>query len=192
MDPPRSRCRAAAARYLTAGSATRRRRRSAWGRRATGTGRADSSPLPGFGPWTVDVIGMRALGDPDAFLAHRPRHPARGPGSWACRRPPPPSRRARRRGARGGRTRSSTCGRRTSPDQLPPRISDFKQMRHGFKRSGPNCETASVIDSPVRPPHPRRRGTLLCGLYMVGQRHRPPDETFGERDDRPSVRSPTS
>ncbi|MFG2637659.1 AlkA N-terminal domain-containing protein [Streptomyces sp. NPDC048362] len=25
--------------------------------------------LPGFGPWTVDVIGMRALGDPDAFLA---------------------------------------------------------------------------------------------------------------------------
>ncbi|MEU0676591.1 AlkA N-terminal domain-containing protein [Streptomyces sp. NPDC006172] len=24
--------------------------------------------LPGFGPWTVDVIGMRALGDPDAFL----------------------------------------------------------------------------------------------------------------------------
>ncbi|MFI6488588.1 AlkA N-terminal domain-containing protein [Streptomyces sp. NPDC050564] len=25
--------------------------------------------LPGFGPWTVDVIAMRALGDPDAFLA---------------------------------------------------------------------------------------------------------------------------
>ncbi|MFF3204648.1 AlkA N-terminal domain-containing protein [Streptomyces sp. NPDC002962] len=24
--------------------------------------------LPGFGPWTVDVIAMRALGDPDAFL----------------------------------------------------------------------------------------------------------------------------
>jgi AraC family transcriptional regulator of adaptative response / DNA-3-methyladenine glycosylase II len=26
--------------------------------------------LPGFGPWTVDVIAMRALGDPDAFLAN--------------------------------------------------------------------------------------------------------------------------
>ncbi|GHD95199.1 DNA-3-methyladenine glycosylase [Streptomyces naganishii JCM 4654] len=24
--------------------------------------------LPGFGPWTADVISMRALGDPDAFL----------------------------------------------------------------------------------------------------------------------------
>ncbi|WTX19854.1 helix-turn-helix domain-containing protein [Streptomyces sp. NBC_00005] len=24
--------------------------------------------LPGFGPWTVDAIAMRALGDPDAFL----------------------------------------------------------------------------------------------------------------------------
>jgi AraC family transcriptional regulator of adaptative response / DNA-3-methyladenine glycosylase II len=23
--------------------------------------------LPGLGPWTVDVIAMRALGDPDAF-----------------------------------------------------------------------------------------------------------------------------
>ncbi|MGI8753187.1 MAG: AlkA N-terminal domain-containing protein [Acidimicrobiales bacterium] len=25
--------------------------------------------LPGFGPWTVETIAMRALGDPDAFLA---------------------------------------------------------------------------------------------------------------------------
>jgi len=24
--------------------------------------------LPGFGPWTVETIAMRALGDPDAFL----------------------------------------------------------------------------------------------------------------------------
>ncbi|GGZ69647.1 DNA-3-methyladenine glycosylase 2 family protein [Streptomyces bluensis] len=30
--------------------------------------RAQLLALPGFGPWTVDVIGMRALGDPDAFL----------------------------------------------------------------------------------------------------------------------------
>lgn len=30
--------------------------------------RAALSALPGFGPWTVEVIAMRALGDPDAFL----------------------------------------------------------------------------------------------------------------------------
>jgi AraC family transcriptional regulator of adaptative response / DNA-3-methyladenine glycosylase II len=31
--------------------------------------RAQLSELPGFGPWTVETIAMRALGDPDAFLA---------------------------------------------------------------------------------------------------------------------------
>lgn len=31
--------------------------------------RAGLLALPGFGPWTVEVIAMRALGDPDAFLA---------------------------------------------------------------------------------------------------------------------------
>lgn len=30
--------------------------------------RARLLALPGFGPWTVDAIAMRALGDPDAFL----------------------------------------------------------------------------------------------------------------------------
>ncbi|MFC8065929.1 AlkA N-terminal domain-containing protein [Streptomyces sp. NPDC057293] len=30
--------------------------------------RARLVALPGFGPWTADVIAMRALGDPDAFL----------------------------------------------------------------------------------------------------------------------------
>ncbi len=30
--------------------------------------RARLTELPGFGPWTVEVIAMRALGDPDAFL----------------------------------------------------------------------------------------------------------------------------
>lgn len=30
--------------------------------------RARLTALPGFGPWTVEVIAMRALGDPDAFL----------------------------------------------------------------------------------------------------------------------------
>ncbi|MFJ8076695.1 AlkA N-terminal domain-containing protein [Streptomyces sp. NPDC096176] len=30
--------------------------------------RGQLGELPGFGPWTVEVIAMRALGDPDAFL----------------------------------------------------------------------------------------------------------------------------
>ncbi|CAL9584797.1 putative bifunctional transcriptional activator_DNA repair enzyme AlkA [Streptomyces sp. enrichment culture] len=30
--------------------------------------RARLAALPGFGPWTTEVIAMRALGDPDAFL----------------------------------------------------------------------------------------------------------------------------
>ncbi|MEV6394327.1 AlkA N-terminal domain-containing protein [Streptomyces sp. NPDC051907] len=30
--------------------------------------RAQLTELPGFGPWTVELIAMRALGDPDAFL----------------------------------------------------------------------------------------------------------------------------
>lgn len=30
--------------------------------------RAQLAAMPGFGPWTVEVIAMRALGDPDAFL----------------------------------------------------------------------------------------------------------------------------
>nr|WP_239155279.1 AlkA N-terminal domain-containing protein [Amycolatopsis sp. FDAARGOS 1241] len=30
--------------------------------------RAQLSALPGFGPWTVETIAMRALGDPDAFV----------------------------------------------------------------------------------------------------------------------------
>ncbi|WP_097915648.1 AlkA N-terminal domain-containing protein [Streptomyces sp. b84] len=30
--------------------------------------RAELAALPGFGPWTIESIAMRALGDPDAFL----------------------------------------------------------------------------------------------------------------------------
>jgi AraC family transcriptional regulator of adaptative response / DNA-3-methyladenine glycosylase II len=30
--------------------------------------RAQLACLPGFGPWTIETIAMRALGDPDAFL----------------------------------------------------------------------------------------------------------------------------
>ncbi|PBC94965.1 methylated-DNA-[protein]-cysteine S-methyltransferase [Streptomyces sp. Ag82_O1-15] len=42
-----------------------------------------------------------------------------------------------------------------------------------------------VIDSPYGPLTLVADDGVLCGLYMVGQRHRPPQETFGERDDTP-------
>ncbi|MGW4655608.1 methylated-DNA--[protein]-cysteine S-methyltransferase [Streptomyces sp. NPDC004279] len=41
----------------------------------------------------------------------------------------------------------------------------------------------NVIDSPYGPLTLVADDGVLCGLYMDGQRHRPPEETFGERDD---------
>ncbi|MFD8423093.1 methylated-DNA--[protein]-cysteine S-methyltransferase [Streptomyces sp. NPDC059466] len=41
----------------------------------------------------------------------------------------------------------------------------------------------TVTDSPYGPLTLVADDGLLCGLYMVGQRHRPPEEDFGERDD---------
>ncbi|MFD6492220.1 methylated-DNA--[protein]-cysteine S-methyltransferase [Streptomyces sp. NPDC060188] len=40
-----------------------------------------------------------------------------------------------------------------------------------------------VIDSPYGPLTLVADDGVLCGLYMAGQRHRPREETFGERDD---------
>ncbi len=51
------------------GRSTRRRLSSTWASESDWPQtRARLLALPGFGPWTVDVIAMRALGDPDAFL----------------------------------------------------------------------------------------------------------------------------
>ncbi|MFJ8005991.1 methylated-DNA--[protein]-cysteine S-methyltransferase [Streptomyces fagopyri] len=41
----------------------------------------------------------------------------------------------------------------------------------------------TITDSPYGPLTLVADDGLLCGLYMVGQRHRPPQEDFGERDD---------
>ncbi|MFJ2830730.1 methylated-DNA--[protein]-cysteine S-methyltransferase [Streptomyces sp. NPDC087263] len=41
----------------------------------------------------------------------------------------------------------------------------------------------TVTESPYGPLTLVADGGALCGLYMVGQRHRPPEETFGVRDD---------
>ncbi|MDT9698120.1 methylated-DNA--[protein]-cysteine S-methyltransferase [Streptomyces sp. P17] len=41
----------------------------------------------------------------------------------------------------------------------------------------------TVIDSPYGPLTLVADDGVLCGLYMTEQRHRPPEETFGTRDD---------
>ena len=41
----------------------------------------------------------------------------------------------------------------------------------------------TVTDSPYGPLTLVADDGLLCGLYMTGQRHRPPEETFGEPDE---------
>ncbi|MEU3853401.1 methylated-DNA--[protein]-cysteine S-methyltransferase [Streptomyces sp. NPDC029554] len=41
----------------------------------------------------------------------------------------------------------------------------------------------TVTDSPYGPLTLVADDGVLCGLYMTGQRHRPPEETFGPRDD---------
>ncbi|MER6953369.1 methylated-DNA--[protein]-cysteine S-methyltransferase [Streptomyces sp. NPDC000618] len=40
-----------------------------------------------------------------------------------------------------------------------------------------------MIDSPYGPLTLVADGGVLCGLYMTEQRHRPPEENFGPRDD---------
>ncbi|MFF4801183.1 methylated-DNA--[protein]-cysteine S-methyltransferase [Streptomyces sp. NPDC001351] len=41
----------------------------------------------------------------------------------------------------------------------------------------------TVIDSPYGPLTLVADDGILCGLYMTEQRHRPPEESFGARDD---------
>ncbi len=41
----------------------------------------------------------------------------------------------------------------------------------------------TVTDSPYGPLTLVAEDGALCGLYMADQRHRPPEETFGDRDD---------
>ncbi|MEU4209442.1 methylated-DNA--[protein]-cysteine S-methyltransferase [Streptomyces sp. NPDC026206] len=41
----------------------------------------------------------------------------------------------------------------------------------------------TVVDSPYGPLTLVAAEGVLCGLYMTGQRHRPPEESFGDRAD---------
>ncbi|GAB2714994.1 methylated-DNA--[protein]-cysteine S-methyltransferase [Streptomyces bullii] len=43
----------------------------------------------------------------------------------------------------------------------------------------------TVIDSPYGPLTLVADDGVLCGLYMTDQRHRPPEESFGDPDDTP-------
>ncbi|WP_149184628.1 methylated-DNA--[protein]-cysteine S-methyltransferase [Streptomyces sp. TRM49041] len=43
----------------------------------------------------------------------------------------------------------------------------------------------TVVDSPYGPLTLVATDGILSGLYMTGQRHRPPEETFGDPDPRP-------
>ncbi|MEU2557021.1 methylated-DNA--[protein]-cysteine S-methyltransferase [Streptomyces sp. NPDC003280] len=43
----------------------------------------------------------------------------------------------------------------------------------------------TVVDSPYGPLTLVAEDGVLCGLYMAGQRHRPPQEAFGEPDETP-------
>ena len=43
----------------------------------------------------------------------------------------------------------------------------------------------TVIDSPYGPLTLVASDDVLCGLYMTEQRHRPPEESFGDRDETP-------
>ncbi|KJY43391.1 cysteine methyltransferase [Streptomyces sp. NRRL B-1568] len=43
----------------------------------------------------------------------------------------------------------------------------------------------TVIDSPYGPLTLVATDGVLSGLYMTGQRHRPPEESFGDRDEGP-------
>ncbi|MFJ4876612.1 methylated-DNA--[protein]-cysteine S-methyltransferase [Streptomyces sp. NPDC088745] len=43
----------------------------------------------------------------------------------------------------------------------------------------------TVVDSPYGPLTLVATEGVLCGLYMVGQRHRPAEETFGDPDPEP-------
>jgi methylated-DNA-[protein]-cysteine S-methyltransferase len=45
--------------------------------------------------------------------------------------------------------------------------------------------THTLVDSPLGPLTLVADDGVLCGLYMTGQRHRPPEDAFGVPDSRP-------
>ncbi|WP_344629555.1 methylated-DNA--[protein]-cysteine S-methyltransferase [Streptomyces glaucosporus] len=152
--------------------------------------------LPGVGPWTVETIAMRALGDPDAFVATDlgVRLAARALGL-----PSSPGALTRRAGAwRPWRAYAVQHLWATGdhpinrlPDRLPDRGPPSTAARPAREdtpmtiRAPARRRVNTVVDSPYGPLTLVAEEGRLIGLYMERQRHRPPEESFGERDGRP-------
>ena len=166
--------------------------------------------LPGIGPWTVEMVAMRGLGDPDAF-------PATDLGvrrGWLGRRstlPPAVASCAPGLAARGAPTPSSTCGPPvttrsttcpppTRPRRLSTRPDQTPSPRHGRLRgaTGDRSSRRHIVlhDTPVGPltlvatgDCPRRR---LDGGPAPPPRHRRPRRPGDPPATRSSPGSPTS
>jgi methylated-DNA-[protein]-cysteine S-methyltransferase len=52
-----------------------------------------------------------------------------------------------------------------------------------YEDMSPSNRQHTVMDSPYGPLTVVLTDGVLSGLYMTGQRHRPPEESFGDRDD---------
>ncbi|GGX90199.1 methylated-DNA--[protein]-cysteine S-methyltransferase [Streptomyces anandii] len=57
--------------------------------------------------------------------------------------------------------------------------------RHTNTKQHTTTKRHTVTDSPYGPLTLVAEDGVLCGLYMTDQRHRPPEETFGDPDDTP-------
>ena len=158
---------------------------STWRRAATGPGPARRlAALPGLGPWTVESIAMRGLGDPDAFLpgdlgvrlAARALGLPATPAALTGGRPP---------GGPGGPTPSSTCGPPATTPSTASRPPDWRRAtaitRADEQERTPVTATddtarryrQAVVASPIGPLTLVESGGALAGLYMDEHKHLP-------------------
>ena len=142
------------------GRAARRRRGGPGSRRRPGRRAADCSPSAGIGPWTVALVALRGLGDPDAFpegdLGVRSAARALGlPATPVALHP------ARHALAAVARVRRATpVGHRHPSDQLPARrrrrlTPSRRHARKDHQMPTTHGEAATrahaLVDSPIGP-----------------------------------------
>ncbi|GDY78201.1 hypothetical protein SAV31267_076860 [Streptomyces avermitilis] len=124
--PSRSRCPVPAAPPSPRWSANWPRADFIWAWRATGRRPAPGScPSPASAPGPRTSSRCAPSATPTRSCPPTSESGAR-PRSWACRPHRPRSPHARRPGGRGGRTRSSTCGRRTATRSTSCRCEDIQ------------------------------------------------------------------
>ena len=163
--------------------------------------RADLAALPGIGPWSVEVVPMRGLGDPDAFPAGDLGVRAGLRSLGLERRVPTPDGRARS-GVPGVPTPCSTSG---PPATMPstacpadpagdPAASTGAIDDH--PRPTPTATTAVgtrrhlvLQDTPVGPLTLVAEDGALVGVWMEDQRHHPGDAAHGSERPAPTTRS---